>query len=334
MKGKDSINWKEAIVKWIVVIIVCVIGLTFAGCNVGVKKELETNLNTINVLWQDGSRWDSETAKGVANINPDKFIVNVDGPYSDSTNPHCGPHAKDLIGFIDTLVNIHKYPGKLVMHPDCNWEEFVHDWSNGVKWDSISDGWTLYIDYFVLLNDSLEANNLPIFSELLIETGNSYMKEKADIQDSLFNMFGKYLNSKTTHYIVLSATIDWQANWATWRGVDYYYAQMYDVCYADSTGGIWDLCGPNPYSLPRCDTLAYQFNKHIKLLNQDSVSFIFTYAPSKPVNTHTNPPMFGEDSLYWSRSNYDDFIKSFRSNKGLSNSSVGIWHCESPLSKW
>jgi len=131
-------------------------------------------------------------------------------------------------------------------------------------------------------------------------------------------MFSNYLDSLTTNPIILSATIDWQANWTTWRGVGHYYAQMYDVCYSNSTGGIWDLCGPNPYSLSRCDTLAYQFNKHIKLSNQDSVSFIFTYAPSKPVNTQQDPPMFGEDSLYWSRSNYDDFIKSFRSNKGLS----------------
>ena len=31
MQNKESINWKEAIVKWIVVLIACTIGLLFAG---------------------------------------------------------------------------------------------------------------------------------------------------------------------------------------------------------------------------------------------------------------------------------------------------------------
>lgn len=33
MEDKDSINWKESIVKWIVVIIVCTIGIVFSGCS-------------------------------------------------------------------------------------------------------------------------------------------------------------------------------------------------------------------------------------------------------------------------------------------------------------
>tara|TARA_R110002110_G_C13417708_1_gene714186 strand:+ start:343 stop:1305 length:963 start_codon:yes stop_codon:yes gene_type:complete len=310
--------------------------LCVTSCSNKTTFNSETNnQKSINVLWQDGSRWDSNTAKKVSQINPDKFIINVDGPGSSTTNIHCGPHPKNLVGFIDTLVNINKYKGTLVMHPDCNKEEFFHDWSNGIKWDSIKDGWKLYIDYFVLLNDSLESHNLPIFTELLMETGNSYMTEKANVQDSIFSLFSTYLISKTKHPIKLSATLDWQAKWTTWKSVDCYYTQLYDVCYADSTGGIHELCKSNPYSLKRCDTLAFEFNKHIKLKSLDNVYFIFTYAPSNPINTHEHPPMFGEDALYWSRSNFNDFVNVFRTvDTRLNKANVGIWHCESPIKKW
>jgi hypothetical protein len=107
------------------------------------------------------------------------------------------------------------------------------------------------------------------------------------------------------------------------------------VCYADSTGGIHKLCGPNPYSLNRCDTLAFELNKHIKLKNIDSVYFIFTYAPSNPINTHKHPPMLGEDSLYWTRSNFNDLINAFRTvDTRLNYANVGIWHCEGPIKNW
>ena len=40
-------------------------------------------MKDINFLWQDHSAHDDLTAERIAKINPDKLIVNVDGPGSD-----------------------------------------------------------------------------------------------------------------------------------------------------------------------------------------------------------------------------------------------------------
>ena len=133
-----------------------------------------TKNTTMNVMWQNVSSWGDSTVELVSRINPDKFIVNVDGPGSNDTNPHTGPHAKDLIIFIDSLSK--HWTGTLVMHTDCSLGDFNSDWNMGGKYNTIP--WAAYVDYFLLLNDSLKYHCLPHFTELLIETENSMMSSK------------------------------------------------------------------------------------------------------------------------------------------------------------
>jgi hypothetical protein len=288
---------------------------------------------SINVLWQDASRWDSITAKKVAAINPDKFVINIDGPGSLHT-PTTGPHPTELVSFIKSLTQTYGYNGILVMHPDCNKSEFKHDWNNGSNW--YNKGWQLYADYFILLNDTLRANKLPTFTELLIETSGSGMTAKANVQATIFNNFRSYVNDP---YIKLAATSDW--NKASFpKTADYYYAQMYDVCYATKDGGIHALCGINdPTEKDRVNTLVTNMVSSITLDRLDKVSFVFTYAlepkPTKKTphpKPHADAPMFGEPKTYWTESEFVNFANQFKGS--MNNASVGIWHCESPLQNW
>lgn len=306
----------------------------------------------INVLWQDISSWDSNTARKVAELNPNKFIINIDGPGSLHT-PTTGPHPTELVGFIKSLTQTYGYKGILVMHPDCNKDEFKHDWNNGSGW--YSKGWQRYADYFVLLNDTLRANKLPTFTELLIETGGSGMGAKANAQVAIFDNFRSYLQDPS---IKLAATSDWnKTSFPT--NADYYYAQMYDVCYAKKDGGIPALCGPNdPTEKGRVNTLVTNMVSSITLDRLDQVSFIFTYAPMpicpsiKPTDKSTlgftlicvcpayvrancptlHSPMFAEVSDYWSEADFINFSKAFK--KSMNNASVGIWHAGCPIKNW
>lgn len=291
----------------------------------------------IDVLWQDASRWDSTTAYKVANINPNKFIVNIDGPYSLST-PTTGPHLQQLKGFIDTLVNVYKWKGTLVMHPDFNISEFIHDWVGPYTKDTLwtSTSYKLYADYFVLLNDTLKSNGLPTFTELLIETEGSGMTAKANVQNKIFNEFRAYLKDSS---ITLSATSDWHKK-SFPDSADYYYAQMYDMNYPKDSGGIPALSGLNdPNEKGRVNTLVINMSKGITLTRLNKVSFIFTFAPNpKPTKKTPNPianadaPMFGDTNAYWLKSEFTKFTLAFKDS--IINASVGIWHCESPLKKW
>ena len=310
------------------------------------------NQKLVNVLWQDASRWDGNTAKKVAEINPNKFIINIDGPYSLST-PTTGPHPMQLKGFIDTLVNIYGWSGVLVMHPDCNKLEFKHDWNNGSKW--FNDGWKLYADYMKVLNNTLKSHKLPLFTELLIETEGSGMTGKANVQSKIFDNFRSYINDSS---IKLSATSDWNKK-SFPTSADYYYAQMYDVCYSKKDGGIPALCGVNnPNEKNRANTLVTNMASSITLNRLEDVTFIFTYAPyakcpsikatnsstlpslvcrcphfGKPYCPTLNAPMFGGDLVdYWDKSQFGAFSKEFKDS--TNNASVGIWHCESIISNW
>ena len=301
------------------------------------------NQKSINFLWQDGSRWDSNTAKKVSQINPDKFIINVDGPGSSSTNANCGPHIKDLIPFIDTLVNVFGYKGVLAMHPDCSKGDYGHDWmgkGNLPNIDSLgTESYIVYVDYFKEMNDSLAKSGLPTFTELLLETEDSYISSsKAKFQKPLFDKVRKYMNDSS---IKLSATSDWEGvGYADW-GVDLYYLQMYDMTWVDTcrrscsspSGLNTRLSGPNKYSASRISELVKDMKivlSHWKFPITDSVCFTFTYAKSKSL--HADAPMFGEDSLYWTKSQFNEFIEAFIGKTSCSN--VGIWHCESPIEKW
>ena len=287
----------------------------------------------INVMWQDVSSWDSTTASKVAYYNPDKFIINVDGPGSSGTNPKCGPHIKDIIPFIDTLVNVFGYKGILVMHPDCSKGDYGNDWmgkGNLPNIDSLgSEVYKVYVDYFKEINDSLTKSGLTTFTELLLETENSYMcSSKSQFQKIFFDSVRYYVNDTT---IKLSATSDWEGGKYVDWGIDYYYVQMYDMGWED-TKLPTHLGGPNKYSTERIDTLVNDMTEVIvanKFPITSKSCFTFTYAKGK--TPHADAPMFGEDSLYWDRLQFNQFIKVFR--KKTNCSSVGIWRCSSPFEK-
>ena len=288
----------------------------------------------INVMWQDVSSWDSTTASKVAYYNPDKFIINVDGPGSSGTNPKCGPHIKDIIPFIDTLVNVFGYKGILVMHTDCSKGDYGNDWmgkGNLPNIDSLgSEVYKVYVDYFKEINDSLTKSGLTTFTELLLETENSYMcSSKSQFQKIFFDSVRYYVNDTT---IKLSATSDWEGGKYVDWGIDYYYVQMYDMGWED-TKLPTHLGGPNKYSTERIDTLVNDMSEVIvanKFPITSKSCFTFTYAKGK--TPHADAPMFGEDSLYWDRLQFNQFIKVFR--KKTNCSSVGIWRCSSPFEKW
>ena len=288
----------------------------------------------INVMWQDVSSWDSTTASKVVYYNPDKFIINVDGPGSSGTNPKCGPHIKDIIPFIDTLVNVFGYKGILVMHPDCSKGDYGNDWmgkGNLPNIDSLgSEVYKVYVDYFKEINDSLTKSGLATFTELLLETENSYMcSSKSQFQKIFFDSVRYYVNDTT---IKLSATSDWEGGKYVDWGIDYYYVQMYDMGWED-TKLPTHLGGPNKYSTERIDTLVNDMSEVIvanKFPITSKSCFTFTYAKGK--TPHADAPMFGEDSLYWDRLQFNQFIKVFR--KKTNCSSVGIWRCSSPFERW
>ena len=322
-------------------IVILLLASIIVSCSTKVK---EVNLSTseINVLWQDASRWDSTTARKVAILNPDKFIINIDGPGSDSTNPHTGPSIDSLVKFIRVLTKTYNYKGVIAMHPDCAKGEYESDWmgkGNLPNIDSLDSNnvYKVYVNYFIEINNALKQDTLLTFTELLIETENSFISSpKAKLQKPLFEKIKLHLNDST---IKLSATSDLKENWVNF-GVDYFYVQMYDICYLDSLR----LCGPN-YPAPSrvkelvrgMDSLTPQ--NHNSLNN---VYFIFSYAPNpSPTIKNPNPkphadaPMFGEKgNLYWYKNEFTEFTKSFKSSRPNQNVKVGIWHCESPIKEW
>ena len=324
--------------------ILYIIGITllFSGVNklhnmisTGTDEvSIENTNNTINVLWQNVSSWGDSTIELVSKVNPDKFIINVDGPGSNDTNKHTGPHAKDLIIFIDSLSK--HWTGTLAMHTDCSLGDFKRDWNIGGKYDTIP--WASYVDYFLLLNDSLKYHCLPHFTELLIETENSMMSAKAIDQKPLFDKIRTRINDSS---IMLSATSDWHAKWTTW-GVDCYYAQMYDMCYPLETGGMPSLCGANHGRMGRADTIVPYFVEAItnvnnsEMINQDGVYFIFSFAPNKKC-PNKNAPQFGETSLVWDEKDFMYFLSSFETTlkpHTTSTINVGVWDTRTLVRNW
>jgi hypothetical protein len=318
--------------------------LCVLGCNFNEKETMQlTPSNNINVMWQNLSAWDSTTASKIVQYNPDKFIINVDGPGSNDTNPTCGPHIKDLIPFIDTLVNVFGYKGILAMHPDLDSAEYRHDWMGKGNLPSISplsaDVYQVYVDYFKEINDSLKSAGLPQFTELLLETETSYVSSSKDkFQKPLFDKVRTYMNDSS---IKLSATSDWEGiHYRNW-GVDYYYLQMYDMSWVDTcrescnapNGLGTHLADSNKYSTARITELVKDMEialNHWKFPITDSVCITFTYAIGK--KPHVDAPMFGEDSSYWTKVQFEQFITEFRKIEPTVD--IGIWDCASPLKRW
>jgi hypothetical protein len=193
-----------------------------------------------------------------------------------------------------------------------------------------SEVYKVYVDYFKEINDSLTKSGLATFTELLLETENSYMcSSKSQFQKIFFDSVRYYVNDTT---IKLSATSDWEGGKYVDWGIDYYYVQMYDMGWED-TKLPTHLGGPNKYSTERIDTLVNDMSEVIvanKFPITSKSCFTFTYAKGK--TPHADAPMFGEDSLYWDRLQFNQFIKVFR--KKTNCSSVGIWRCSSPFEKW
>ena len=318
----------------LIISLLCAI-VSVTNCTTNKKQNNQhTPPNPVNVMWQDISNWDSTTASKVVQYNPDKFIINVDGPGSDSVNPNTGPHIKNIIPFIDTLVNVLGYKGILAMHPDCSKGDYGHDWmgkGNLPNIDSLgTEVYKVYVNYFKEINDSLTNAGLPTFTELLLETESSYMcSSKSQFQKIFFDSVRSYINDTT---IKLSATSDWEADKYVDWGVDCYYVQMYDMGWEDSKLPT-HLSGPNKYSPARVITLVIDMTEAMDSFNfpvTDKVCFTFTYA--KSTKPHADAPMFGEDSLYWTEPQFNEFIEAFR--KKTNCSSVGIWRCSSPFEKW
>ncbi|MDG2052900.1 MAG: DUF5011 domain-containing protein [Flavobacteriaceae bacterium] len=340
--------------------------------NVGsVSRQVDVGVSTpidkINVLWQSPPKWDSTTAMKVATINPDKFIISIDGGAAPPGTT-AGPSATQLVQFV-TYLTTYGYTGELVMHPDVNKDDFAPFWHPRRPNDTTSTGaetwqwleqngnpqpWTLYIDYFKQLNDSLNNAGQKQMTELLIETGNG--TNMVSEPNLLFPLFKSYINQiGLDSSIKLSATGDWHKD-SFPTSADYYYAQMYDMCYIDTTSTI--LCGVNIFSTGRAKLIAESMVPAITApdgVGNNSgrglgrVSFIFTYAPTSSNSIPgQNSPMFGEGSNFWTKSQFTNgtimengaikqtgFIWWFKTKMKTHYSdsivSSGLWHSEAIL---
>tara|TARA_R110000787_G_scaffold37940_3_gene96003 strand:+ start:6035 stop:6997 length:963 start_codon:yes stop_codon:yes gene_type:complete len=297
----------------------------------------EVVLNKINVLWENESIHSNELADSIFSVNPDKFVLNVDGPGSFD-KPNTGPTLIELKTFISYLRGL-GWNGKLVMHPDCAKGEYQHDWNGQGKLPKIDTtnvkSWQVYVTYFNQIQDALPTNSK--FSELMIETENTYFmtngKVKLQTKDSLFPKIKKFIKDPT---VSLSTTSDWEVNWKNWS-VDYYYAQIYDMAYMYPCLG-----GHNKYSNGRVDTLINRLRPAMSLQKNmvgDSVYFIFTYSDLEKT-PYIDAPMFGEMMLkntskeyVWNRSEFMEFNREFK--KTFTNqTNTGIWSVEDAFKNW
>ncbi len=280
-------------------------------------------MGDINFLWQDHSAYDEDTAIKVADLNPDKFIMNIDGPGSDFSNPRCGPSITQLVKFIGSLKG-KGFTGVLAMHPDATKGDYEHDWNekgNLPKRDA-SQAWKTYCDYFIEINKALYKNNLPQFKEILIETESSYIPRTF----KAFGQIKKYLPSG----ILVSTTGDWNGDRKN-LGVDCFYPQLYDMAYVDGALG-----GENPPSTFRADFLASHIVDIIKekpcMLNDPNVFFTFSYCFND-----ADAPVFGQAPRVWPQKEFVYFLEEFKknlSNHTKSTTNTGVWHSSGLINAW
>jgi hypothetical protein len=269
-----------------------------------------------NFLWQDHSAHDDNTAKAVAKLNPAKFIINVDGPGSDFSNPQCGPSISQLIQLVTSLKK-YGFTGSLAMHPDTTKGDYEHDWNGkgNLPTRLTEDSWMTYCDYFQEMNEALNAKSLPVFEEILMETESSYLPRVAVTFDGIRT----YLKGKG----LVSTTGDWNGDRANLH-VDCFYPQLYDMAYVDAALG-----GPNAPSEARADLLATHMVDVIKekpaMLNDPNVFFTFSYCFND-----TDAPVFGQNPRIWFKKDFDYFLQKFSGALSLHTSAVintGAWHC-------
>lgn len=283
-------------------------------------------MSLVNFLWQDHSAHDEETAKQVANINPEKLIINVDGPGSDLKNPQCGPSVDQLCLFVDTLIK-NGYTGTIAMHPDATKGDYEHDWNGKGKLSKrdTTEAWMTYCDYFHQMNQALKNSKLITFKEILIETESSYIPRTPE----MFADIKAYLN-KIGENVAISTTGDWNINRSNLK-VNYVYPQLYDMGYVSNL-----LRGENVPSVARAQAVAKGMVDILKtkpaMLNDPNVNFTFSYA-----GDDSDAPVFGAIGRVWNKTLFGTFIDNF--NKELSqysgsNINTGVWHCSEALTGW
>ena len=274
-------------------------------------------------LWQDHSAHDKNTAKAVAKLNPAKFIINVDGPGSDVSNPQCGPSVSQLIQFVTSLKKS-GFTGSLAMHPDATRGDYQHDWNGkgNLPTRDTTKSWMTYCDYFQEMNEALTSKSLPVFEEILIETESSYFPRVA----ATFDTIRTYLKGKA----LVSTTGDWNGDRASLH-VDCFYPQLYDMAYVDAALG-----GPNAPSEARADLLATHIVDVIKekpaMLNDPNIFFTFSYCFND-----TDAPVFGQNPRIWFEKDFDYFVQKFSDVLSPHTSAAintGAWHCSILLENW
>ena len=176
------------------------------------------NIPEIDVLWQDASALDDESAYQIAQLingNPNnidlKLIINISGPGS-TANPtpksHISPgipviknSPQQLVDFINNidlyLVKLNgSWNGPIVYHPDATMDDFDHDWSGftgtapspiagnpNITYTLTTDTtktYAAYIDYLNVLNLYLQngTTNKRYFNEFIFEYENSQFAQK------------------------------------------------------------------------------------------------------------------------------------------------------------
>ena len=280
-------------------------------------------MSKINFLWQDHSAYDDITATEVAKLNPDKFIMNIDGPGSDFTNPQCGPSIPQLIQFVTNLKK-NGFTGTLAMHPDATKGDYEHDWNGkgNLPTRDASEAWKTYCDYFIEINEALLKAALPPFKEFLIETESSYIPRTS----TSFNQIKKYFPRR----ILVSTTGDWNGDRKN-LDVDCFYPQLYDMAYVDKSLG-----GENAPSDSRADFLARRIVNIIKdkpaMLNDPNVFFTFSYCFND-----ADAPVFGQEPRVWSQKEFYCFLDEFRKNlTPYTNTEIntGAWHSSVLINAW
>ena len=280
-------------------------------------------MSKINFLWQDHSAYDDITATEVAKLNPDKFIINIDGPGSDFTNPQCGPSIPQLIQFVTSLKK-NGFTGTLAMHPDATKGDYEHDWNGkgNLPTRDASEAWKTYCDYFIEINKALLKAALPPFKEFLIETESSYIPRTS----TSFNQIKKYFPRR----ILVSTTGDWNGDRKN-LDVDCFYPQLYDMAYVDKSLG-----GENAPSDSRADFLARHIVNIIKdkpaMLNDPNVFFTFSYCFND-----ADAPVFGQVPRVWSQKEFYCFLDEFRKNlvpHTNAEINTGAWHCSVLVNAW
>ena len=308
-------------------ILAVVLFASVVSCSVDVVK---SPINKVNVLWENQSFHSDTLADSVAVMNPDKFVVNLEGPGS-TPSKSTGPVYKDLVAFLQRMVDS-GYSGEFVCKLETSKGDYEHDWNGKDGLPTIdtisSNSWEVYLTYFNRVQSKLPKHLK--FSEVMIEPENNYFME-VDTAYIVFPKIKKFIQDTT---VSLSATSDWTIGWKNW-GVDYYYAQMYDICY----GSYKALCGYNKYDSTRVAKLIEGLKQPMgtqKVMKGDKVYFIFTYSSldtNKKGKIISHAPMFGEEKYCWTKKEFMEFNKMFK-DSFPNQSNTGIWSVEDAFKNW